>query len=83
MYPTEQEIQALNISQEQLTLFTTPFKDLTKEGSSAALNLGDKVANYRFEEARKQREAEEKAMSEEAKIHHNKENMIKLKRNFY
>jgi hypothetical protein len=82
MNATQEEAEALGLKEEELALFCTPFKDMTKEGSQAALALGDRVFNYRLAEKQKLKAAEE-LLDEETKIHMNKENMAKLKRNFY
>lgn len=79
---TEEIIKNLNLTEQHIQLFNTPLKNLSKEGGIAALDLGDRVANeiWRLKDEEK---VKEETLSEEERIHLNKENMSKLKRNFF
>lgn len=82
MYLDEVTVQKLNLTEDDKTLFSTPFHSLNKEGLRALFALGDRV----FDEQNRQRDEEkqkQKEISEEERIHLNKENMIQLPRSFF
>lgn len=71
-------IKALNFTVEDAEMFKTPFKDMTKEGIYHLFALADKVHTYN-EALREQERQKEKLLTEEERIHLNKDLMFRNK----
>ena len=79
---TEEHIKALNLSPDDVILFHTPLGALTKEGGQMAFFIAEKVFSL-IEQEKEADKAKDKALTEEEKIHKNKDLMTPLKRKFY
>ena len=79
----EQEtIDILNLTEEEVMLWNTPFRDMSKDGVLMVFSVADKVTNYQQQLKDAEKEAA-RAMAEEERIHANKDKMVELKRSFY
>jgi len=79
---TQEEITALNLTEEEVILWNTPFRDMSKDGILMVFNVADKVSTY-HEQLRDSEKEAKKALAEEERIHAEKDKMIPLKRSFY
>ncbi len=79
---TEDIIKGANLSEEDVYLMTTPFSQMSKADGVRAFMVSDRISAYNDTLNSKEKETID-LMSDEERIHLNKDKALYAKRNFY